>query len=59
METKLQTKPGQKRKASPRPKTITKHGKKKEGRGFKVFDDLLEVVHTTQNLQQRNFKNIS
>ncbi|WP_167912763.1 hypothetical protein [Thermococcus sp. 21S7] len=39
METKLKAKPGQKRGASPRPKAITGHGKRKGGRGFKVFGE--------------------
>ncbi|ASA78451.1 hypothetical protein CDI07_09125 [Thermococcus sp. 5-4] len=37
METKPKAKPGQKSKASPRPKAITEHGKRKGRRGFKVF----------------------
>ncbi|NJE10975.1 hypothetical protein E3E25_08570 [Thermococcus sp. MAR1] len=37
METKPKAKPGQKRKASPGPKTTTAHGKRKGRRGFKVF----------------------
>jgi len=37
VETKLRAKPGQKSRASPRPKAITGHGKRKGRRGFKVF----------------------